>query len=377
MISLNTKIQAFFSKAFNLPVLKKSRLQWIDYLKGIAIFLVVYRHTLIGIERSGLKIPEIAFKANMVFFSFRMPLFFMLSGIFITGSLKKRNLKQFISTKFENLFYPFLIWAFIQISLQILLADFTNTGRKPFDYIRLLYDPHKIDHFWYLPALFNTTVIYALFKYKTKIKNWQQILLGLILFFTAPYIQNLSVISDWMSFYIFFAIGDVISDFFFKETTQNFLKRSSSLLIVIPLFVVSQLYYLSNITVGEDYYANGFGLFQFLLIALSGCLTMFVIAFRLQTLNILSFLRVIGYHSLYIYVMHVMVAAFVRIIMTKLFHIYNPMVLLILGTFFAVIIPVIIYNFFIYKSFGWFLFSYHKNKKYPKTQNKVASTVAI
>lgn len=377
MISLNTKIQAFFSKAFNLPVLKKSRLQWIDYLKGIAIFLVVYRHTLIGIERSGLKIPEIAFKANMVFFSFRMPLFFMLSGIFITGSLKKRNLKQFISTKFENLFYPFLIWAFIQISLQILLADFTNTGRKPFDYIRLLYDPHKIDHFWYLPALFNTTVIYALFKYKTKIKNWQQILLGLILFFTAPYIQNLSVISDWMSFYIFFAIGDVISDFFFKETTQNFLKRSSSLLVVIPLFVVSQLYYLSNITVGEDYYANGFGLFQFLLIALSGCLTMFVIAFRLQTLNILSFLRVIGYHSLYIYVMHVMVAAFVRIIMTKLFHIYNPMVLLILGTFFAVVIPVIIYNFFIYKSFGWFLFSYHKDKQYPKTQNKVASTVAI
>ncbi|MBK8553427.1 MAG: DUF1624 domain-containing protein [Ignavibacteria bacterium] len=46
---------------------KKNRIQWVDYLRGIAIILVVYRHTLIGIERTGLYIPDYLVEANMVF----------------------------------------------------------------------------------------------------------------------------------------------------------------------------------------------------------------------------------------------------------------------------------------------------------------------
>src|SRR6202035_3875273 len=84
-------------RAFNTSVLLKNRLAWVDYLKGIAIVLVVYRHVLIGIQRyvagqqaKGTPIPDVPLyleKANIIFFSFRMPLFFILSGIFISGSL--------------------------------------------------------------------------------------------------------------------------------------------------------------------------------------------------------------------------------------------------------------------------------------------------
>ncbi|HEX3934682.1 MAG TPA: hypothetical protein VHW43_08380, partial [Puia sp.] len=42
----------FLQKAFNLSILEKKRLAWVDYLKGIAIVLVVYRHVLIGSQRS-------------------------------------------------------------------------------------------------------------------------------------------------------------------------------------------------------------------------------------------------------------------------------------------------------------------------------------
>src|SRR5580693_6950474 len=96
--------KSVFRKAFNTSLLQKSRLPWVDYLKGIAILLVVYRHVLIGIQRyvagqqaKGIDLPDVPDfleKANMVFFSFRMPLFFILSGIFISGSLKKRSLKK-------------------------------------------------------------------------------------------------------------------------------------------------------------------------------------------------------------------------------------------------------------------------------------------
>ncbi|HVX24697.1 MAG TPA: acyltransferase family protein, partial [Parafilimonas sp.] len=77
MKNLQAKKQSFISKAFNLPALEKSRLHWVDYLKGIAILLVVYRHSLLGIQSSGIYAPAYLENANLVFFSFRMPLFFM------------------------------------------------------------------------------------------------------------------------------------------------------------------------------------------------------------------------------------------------------------------------------------------------------------
>ena len=80
-------MKALLARLFNTSILTKSRYPWVDYLRGIAIMLVVYRHVLIGIQRSNLSVPQVLEDANMLFFSFRMPLFFILSGIFISGSI--------------------------------------------------------------------------------------------------------------------------------------------------------------------------------------------------------------------------------------------------------------------------------------------------
>jgi fucose 4-O-acetylase-like acetyltransferase len=65
------------------------RLFWVDYAKGIAIILVVYRHILIGIERSGIEVSVWLRNANEMVYSFRMPLFFILSGIFISRTISR------------------------------------------------------------------------------------------------------------------------------------------------------------------------------------------------------------------------------------------------------------------------------------------------
>src|SRR5215207_4345054 len=108
-------------QGFNTSVLQKKRLEWVDYLRGIAIVLVVYRHALLGIERSQVAVPQFLNEANMIFYSFRMPLFFLLSGIFISRSLAKRSFRQLAGIKFEKLLYPYLIWTFLQVTLQIFL----------------------------------------------------------------------------------------------------------------------------------------------------------------------------------------------------------------------------------------------------------------
>ena len=344
--SLATKANLIYSKAFNLPALKKSRWKWVDYLKGIAIVLVVYRHVLIGIQRSGIIVPEWLVTANMIFFSFRMPLFFILSGIFISGSFAKRSVSQLLSTKFENILYPYLVWSFIQVSLQIALGGgMTNSNRSIKDYLYILYQPRGLDQFWYLPALFFTIVVFVLIKKYFNPPHWVQLILGLIFYFTSPYLQSVSIVSDWMAFYVFFALGDAISKLFFQPKTQALLKNAWSLLLMTPIFVAAQLYYLHN-NVGE---------LAFLVISLIGCAYMFLLAFRMEQWNILNFLRVLGFHSLYIYVMHVIIAGFVRLALVRVFHIHIPELLLLVGIFSGVTIPVIVFNLFIKDNVGWFL----------------------
>jgi fucose 4-O-acetylase-like acetyltransferase len=350
----------WFDKAFNTAVLQKSRLAWVDYLRGIAIVLVVYRHVLLGIQASGMTLPSAYLDANIMFFSFRMPLFFILSGIFVGGSLAKKSLGKIIYSKFELLLYPYLIWATIQITIQLFASQYSNAQRHVIDYLDIFYQPKNIDQFWYLPALFNSTVVYLLTKKKLKLHGWMQLILGLALYFGSPYCRKVSMMSDWMEFYIFFAIGDTISVWFFHEKFQAFLKNKYTFLILLPFFIATQFYYLHlyNTSPGNDV-----NLGLFLPIALFGCLTMCALAYRLQHWNILRFLRVLGFHSLYIYVMHVMIAAFVRVILTKVFHLHQPVAILFIGIALASTLPVMIYNLFIVEKPLFFLFSLHR---YPK-----------
>jgi fucose 4-O-acetylase-like acetyltransferase len=343
-----------FSKAFNLSILEKDRMAWVDYLRGIAIILVVYRHVLIGLQRSDLQVPTALVTANMIFFSFRMPLFFILSGIFVSGSIGRRPLKQLLYIKFENLLYPYLIWCFLQVALQVIFSRYTNAGRTLIDFTYILYQPRSLDQFWYLPALFNTTVIYILIKAKLKPPYWAQLLLGVLLYMLSPYCQRISMISDWMEFYIFFALGDSISTLFFHEKTQRFLQNPWTLLAVIPVFTATQLYYLRNEPVSQP---------EFLAIALIGCFSMFVLAFRMQAWKVFPFLRVLGFHSLFIYVMHVIIAAFVRLFLTRVLGLHNATLLLFFGIAFGVTIPVIFYNLCIKDKPLWFLFTLKKPVK--------------
>jgi len=168
-------------------------------------------------------------------------------------------------------------------------------------------------------------------------------------------------------------LGDGIAAFFFKDSTQRFLKNPWALPGIAPLFAAAQLFYLSQ---PEDVYLNTVaGQLEFLVIALIGCLSMVILSFRLQSWNVLSWLRVFGFHSLYIYVMHVMVAAGVRVVMTKFGHVTNPYLLLGSAIFFGMTLPVIFYNFLVENGPLWFLFTYRKKK--PKSAPAPASREAL
>jgi fucose 4-O-acetylase-like acetyltransferase len=359
-------------KIFKSPTSGGSRLPWIDYSRGIAIFLVLYRHIFEGIKRSGLSIERYAYleHANIIFFSFRMPLFFIISGIFIHSSLKKRGLSNFIETKWKMLLYPYLLWAIIQISLQLLFSNFVNADRSYRDYLYILYAPREIDQFWYLYALFNTSVIYAITTVKFKWSKWLQLIIGLFAFYFSGYLTrhnvDLGFIYDILHYYIFIAFGGVLYSYILNKENFRFLSSWKLFIVIIPVFCACQWYFLQTNLANHDYhFVEDYQSWRFIIIALSGCIFMTNIAFILQRYKALSFFRIIGYYSLYIYLMHVLASSAVRIILVHVFGISNVPLLLILGIFAGLIIPVFIYTLAM-RLGAWWLFSLEK----PKSNNK-------
>lgn len=58
------------------------RIEWLDSLKGFAIFLVVVGHAVLGYLRAG-TFPEYQWSLQLthdLIYSFHMPLFFLISG---------------------------------------------------------------------------------------------------------------------------------------------------------------------------------------------------------------------------------------------------------------------------------------------------------
>src|ERR1700730_12603805 len=351
---------------FDTSRIKENRLPWIDYARGIAIFLVLYRHIFEGIKRSGIDTSHYSFleHGNIVFFSFRMPLFFMISGIFIGGSLIKRGLNHFILNKWKLLLYPYLLWAIIQVTLQLLLSKYVNADRSYRDYLYIFYAPREIDQFWYLYALFNTSVLYAFLLIKARISAPYQLILGIILFFISSYVVqhkiSLGFVYDILHYYIFIALGGVLSSFIKDKKNEKLFSSWKLFIVILPIFAVCQGYFLkTNLSSGTYSYVEDYQPLFFLIIALSGCVFMINISFILQKYKALLTLRVIGYYSLYIYLMHVLASSAARILLTKVFGINQVLILLPLGILAGLFIPVIFYNLAM-RSGAWWLFSLEK-----------------
>ena len=348
-----------------------NRLAWIDYARGIAILLVVYRHVFEGIKRSGAQVQNFMFleNANIIFYSFRMPLFFILSGVFIGASLAKRTLASFISNKARVILYPYFLWGAIQITLQLVMSGYVNADRRISDFLYLFYLPREVEQFWYLYTLFNVTVLYAILKVKFRLPVIAQLFLGIILFMASVLMSqngfNLGFISDIFHYYIFFAIGDLISSQIKKERNIPRFSSWQLFIFLLPFFILSQLYFLvENVKSGLEKYdfVEYQQPFQYIMIVLMGCAFVINVCFLLQKYKGVTWLRTVGYYSLYIYVCHVLAASATRIFLQQVLGIHYVPLLLVGGISMAVLIPIIFYN--LAMSRGWYwLFTLEKPKK--------------
>jgi fucose 4-O-acetylase-like acetyltransferase len=355
-------------------ILKEKRWLWIDYDKGISIMLVGYGHCLDAldghIDLSGY--PFFSYIGTFLY-GFRMPLFFIVSGLLVGKSLNKKGLNGYISDRTNNILFPLLVWGFIQISMQIIAATYTNFTSNntvgPSTYFTLLLDPRQAGHFWYLNALFCIGVVYAFIKSTFKLKPALHVVLGFIFFCASAYIHvnniNAGFLTDVLEYYFFFASGDLISHMMLDESN---IKRFSSWKIFFPMlavFLVTQ-YFATKVNQQPSPYGNDmlenkmpfFYLFQ----ALVGCTISINFSFLLQKYKLFTWIRIVGFHSLFVYCMQVIVMTLARIFFQSFLHITYVPVLIMLIWSSGIVLPIFFYNICLRYNL-WWLYTYKKPVK--------------
>lgn len=348
---------------------------WINLARGLIIIMVVYRHAFEGLRNSGIDLSPYYYyeMLNKLMYTFRMPLFFMISGVLLNPSLKKLGLNDYLRKRAQYILYPYLIWTVIQVSLQNLMPQFVNEKTSWSTYLSIIYNPREIEQFWYLHALFCIMVIYSILKVKLRIPPAIHLAMGLVLFLISQYTYKQGIIlyfmRDVIAHYVFFALGDLVSSYLINKNNRDKIASKKLLLLNLPVFVALHYYYLLHPEVHTQPFI--------LVIALSGIVFILNISFLLEEKRGLQFLKVLGANSLYIYLMHVMLMAGARVTMMRFMHIENVPFLLASTIILGLLVPILAYH--ILNKFGfWWLFSpnHSRTSLTPATGKPKETTVA-
>ncbi|EPY7114592.1 acyltransferase family protein [Klebsiella variicola] len=326
---------------------------WVDYAKGIGIILVVFGHANRGLYSSGIYIsPEIYHYLDNIIYSFHMPLFFFLSGLFFVSSIKNKSKGIFLWGKVKNVIYPYVVWSLIQGGVEVFFSKYTNAKTSISEV--LLFPIYPRAQFWFLYALFMIFVICTIIYHK---KYFLKVLPVFFLVSFVIYVYsgdfgngfNFNYVSQNI---VFFFLGCIFSKYY--QLLMKILTNKSFAVLTCLFFLMEYLYFIQckNNYLPLNLYT---AFIAFISIAWVSNASILLSCFNLR------WLEKIGKLSLIIYLVHILAASGTRIILSKIFHVESWFVHVLLGTFIGVTAPLIFYKLVIRYNLN-FIFEYPSRK---------------
>lgn len=313
------------------------RLDWVDYAKGIGITLVVYGHLLRSAYHSSLKVPSHFFMlSDSIVYSFHMPLFFFLSGLFVENSLARRGTKKYLKDKLGAIAYPYLIWSLLQISVELLFPNHIQRSVGISNIFEIPYRPWE--QFWFLYALFLMYMSYAVL---SKAGRYSAIAISIAavgLFFD-PIRTHVFALDGFSEHFIFFSGGVLLSRFLINGEKPN---PSIWMGVLLSLAFSVAAVFVFRWQIGLQHLPGGSHPFYFFVLAALGTASVIYISQYLATRNTLAFLKILGVNSLQIYVVHMFAVVGVRVVLLKLFKVDDLAVHIAMGMAFALVTPIIL-----------------------------------
>ncbi len=355
--------------AKNYVHIESGRVDWVDYLKGFCILLVVMLHSVAGVEK--------AVGANGWMHVFvevaqpmRMPAFFMASGLFLMRTID-RPLAVFTDRKIVHFAYFYVLWLTIQFAFKApgmmseggIAAPLTNYALafvQPFGTLWFIYA---------LPVFFIVT-------------RWLRPVSPPLVIALAALLQVLPIhtpsllINEFAHYFIWFYAGYAFSGRFF-DLAQRASNRPTMMLTAS--FVIILMTWLATrwqmplagwphwVTSGMDGKVMPFSQMPLvsLLLGMAGIVALVSISAVLASCQQARFIRWCGSHSIVIYLAFFLPMATSRAVLLKLGIISEIGTVSLMVWIAAVIGPIILFWLVEKTGYGLFLFERPQWAKLP------------
>jgi uncharacterized membrane protein YcfT len=279
----------------------RPRVDWVDYAKGFCIIFVVMMHSTLGVElaagREGWMHYLVAFAKP-----FRMPDFFMISGLFLAASIE-RNWRTYLDRKVVHFAYFYALWVTIQFAFKAPgIAAEHGAVAAVLMYFESFIEPFGTLWFIYLLPIF--FVVTKLARPLSPAIIWGFAAALEIL----PIHTGWTVIDEFAARFVYFYSGYIFAPYIFK-TAKNV--QASPLVGVVALIAWGIV--------------NGFAVFSgyadlpfvSLALGLIGAGAVIHIAVLLSRVAVFAPLRYCGEHSIVIYLAFFLPMAASRTLLLK------------------------------------------------------------
>lgn len=330
------------------------RVDWVDYAKGFCIILVVMMHSTLGVQDAA---GNTGWLGYFVEFAkpFRMPDFFMISGLFLALVINRPWLR-YLDRKVVHFFYFYILWVTIQFAFKapVWFAQGADISELAAKYGAAFVEPFGTLWFIYmLPVFFIVTRL-------LKSVPWWAMIIGAAILQILPIHVGHMLIDEFASRYVFFLGGYLFANNIFKMA--DWIKEHKSIAILglvfwatingvfvfagVPEFMTPQ----THVTT-----LAGLPIISLCLGGLGG-LAVITVATLLSQITWMGFLKFLGRNSIVIYLAFFLPMAISRTILLKYASFLDIGTVSALVTIAGVIGPVILYYMIQYTGLGKFLF---------------------
>lgn len=178
----------------------KERDHFVDFLKGIMIFLVLLGHSIQALTTTEAYYDNALFK---VIYSFHMPLFGFLSGYVSFWSYRK-NLNAIVKSRMQGILLPMTVWACIGMLIALVKKDVI--GISALDVLKTFY--YAFFGIWFLWTILLTSLLLAIVYKVSEQRKWlfvAMLMVGVLLLGLLPGYTSTWYILPYFMFGFYFS----------------------------------------------------------------------------------------------------------------------------------------------------------------------------
>jgi len=267
-------------------LVKKTRMPEFDWLKNLALFLIIFVHSDLFFV-----FPEIIFPTEW----FLVSCFFFISGFLAYNSLHKRgySIREFLKSKIFSLYIPFVAVSIFYSILQSIIGGISLNIAQVLSQITLfnifdvLNSTYNWDFLWFIPYLLVFMIIFCFVEKYVPNPKWQVLLISSLWFFTIfSWVVDLTLRLGqvFSQYFLIFIVGFWLNKFSLYEKVTK-LRIGLIMVPLVALFSIdlSNFFNFNTTTEALKYllYSNG----RSIIFSLSTVILVLIILKRLNVPN--------------------------------------------------------------------------------------------